>query len=246
MTNLDNLRESAARTVRRQAARLLSRPVVTAFHSLYYGQGLQTWLNTWWLGHRVFKNPLDLWVYQEILHELKPDLIVETGTAEGGSALYLASICDLIGSGHVVTVDIEKRAGRPVHERIRYLFGSSTDPEIVKLLADEASTASTVLVILDSDHSAGHVSAELEVYAPLVTPGSYLIVEDTNINGHPVSKSFGPGPMEAVETFLKRSSEFSSDRSREVPVHLQSERISETHWRYTVKNASVGEPFRQR
>ena len=215
VTNLDHLGESAARAIRRRAARLLSRPVVTAFHSLYYGEGLQTWLNTWWLGHRVLKNPLDLWIYQEILHELKPDLIVETGTAEGGSALYLASICDLIGSGRVLTVDIEERAGRPVHERIRYLLGSSTDPEIVKLVEDEASTASTVLVILDSAHSARHVSAELDVYAPLVTPGSYMSVEDTNINGHPVSRSFGPGPMEAVEAFLERSSEFSSDCSRE-------------------------------
>ena len=81
VTNLDHLGESAARATRRRAARLLSRPVVTAFHSLYYEEGLQTWLNTWWLGHRVLKNPLDLWIYQEILHELKPDQIVETGTA---------------------------------------------------------------------------------------------------------------------------------------------------------------------
>ena len=173
------------------------------------------WFDTWWLGHRVLKTPFDLWIYQEMLHELMPDLIIETGTAEGGSALYLASICDLIGSGRIVTIDIEEDAGRPVHDRIRYVLGSSTDPEIVKFIADETSGASSVLVILDSDHSARHVSAELAAYAPFVTPGSYLIVEDTNINGHPVDKSFGPGPMEAVKAFLERSDDFSIDRSRQ-------------------------------
>jgi cephalosporin hydroxylase len=163
----------------------------------------------------VRKTPFDLWIYQEMLHELMPDLIIETGTAEGGSALYLASICDLIGSGRIVTIDIEEGAARPAHDRIRYVLGSSTDPKIVKLIADETSTASSVLVILDSDHSACHVSAEIEAYAPFVTPGSYLIVEDTNINGHPVYKSFGPGPMEAVKAFLDRSDDFSIDRSRQ-------------------------------
>jgi len=202
-----------APTVRHRAATLLTPPVTAAFHYLYYHQS--TWMHTWWLGHRVMKNPLDLWIYQEMLYEQRPELIIETGTAHGGSALYLASICELIGTGRIVTVDVEDRSGRPVHERVRYIKGSSTDPGIVDELRAEADAASGVLVILDSDHSAAHVTAELAAYSPLVTRGSYVIVEDTNVNGHPVYRRFGPGPMEAVEAFVAGTHEFTVDRSRE-------------------------------
>src|SRR5262245_30996750 len=101
--------------------------VVAEFNKLYYDGYRQggTWYATAWLGVTVWKCPLDLWVYQEIVHEIRPDLIVETGTAFGGSALYLASICDLIGHGHVVTIDIQETPNRPRHERITYLLGSS-------------------------------------------------------------------------------------------------------------------------
>jgi cephalosporin hydroxylase len=190
--------------------------VVAEFHKLYYDGHKQqgTWYATKWLGVTAWKCPLDLWVYQEIVHELRPDLIVETGTAFGGSALYLASICDLIHHGQVVTSDVAEVPDRPSHDRITYLTGSSTSPAIVERVRSMAA-AKSVLVVLDSDHRREHVREELEAYAPLVGPGGYVIVEDTNVNGHPVLPDFGPGPMEAVTEFLGGHPEFALDRSRE-------------------------------
>ena len=145
----------------------------------------------------------------------RPDLIVETGTYLGGSAFYLAGICDLLGHGKIVTVDISAPPGRPRHRRITYLQGSSTDPGIVDRVARSARRANRVMVVLDSNHSRDHVLRELEVYGPLVTPGCYLVVEDTNVNGNPVLPDHGPGPMEAVEEFLATTDGFEVDRSRE-------------------------------
>jgi cephalosporin hydroxylase len=192
----------------------VSEPGVTeAFHRLYYDTAV--WKDTYWLGVRTQKCPLDLWVYQELLHEARPDLVIETGTAHGGSALYLASICDLLGRGEVVTVDIQPVDGRPVHPRITYLAGSSTSEEVVARVEELARDRQCVLVILDSDHSREHVLDELRLYAGLVTPGSYLVVEDTNVNGHPVFAEHGPGPMEALEAFLAETDEFEVDATRE-------------------------------
>ncbi len=188
---------------------------VRAFHELYYDLRDTTWKDTRWRGVRAQKCPLDLWVYQEILHEVRPDLIVETGTAEGGSALFLASMLDLLERGQVVTIDVLQSPDFPRHARITYLHGSSTDPEIVREVTGLVHVGDRVLVILDSDHSKEHVLGEMRAYAPFVSPGSYLIVEDTNINGHPVLPDFGPGPWEAVEEFLEANDQFLVDRSRE-------------------------------
>ena len=192
-----------------------SADIVDRFHRLYYDSGERTWRNTYFLGVRTAKCPLDLWIYQELLVELRPDLIVECGTAWGGSALYLATICDLVGTGDIVTVDIAEDPERPRHPRITYVTGSSTDPAIVDQVRRRAASAERVLVLLDSDHRARHVAGELAAYAPLVTSGSYLVVEDTNVNGHPVLGDFGPGPWEAVDAFLPDHPEFTVDRSRE-------------------------------
>ena len=190
------------------------RRTVREFHRLYYDSSLRTWSNTFWFGTPTQKCPLDLWVYQELLHELRPEVIVETGTASGGSALFLASVCELLGRGEIVSVDIEERE-RPSHERVTYLTGSSTAPEIAARVLEFVGDRTKVLVILDSDHTRDHVLEELRLYSPLVDPGSYVIVEDTNINGHPVRPDFGPGPMEAVDEFLRQSPEFSIDPERE-------------------------------
>ena len=187
--------------------------VTEAFHRLYYDTAV--WKDTYWLGVRTQKCPLDLWVYQEILNETRPDLILETGTAHGGSALYLASVCDLLGRGEVVTVDISPVEGRPQHDRITYLTGSSTADEVVGEVERLATDHERVLVILDSDHSRDHVLDELRIYSRLVSPGSYLVVEDSNVNGHPVLAEHGPGPMEALEEFLAESDEFEVDAARE-------------------------------
>lgn len=132
----------------------------------------------------------------------------------GGSAYFLASMMDLLGHGRVVTIDIDAAEGRPIHPRITYLLGSSTDPGIVEQVRRQASGKRT-MVILDSDHSQAHVAAELTAYRDVVSVGSYLVVEDTNVNGHPVHPEFGPGPMEALDAFLASTTDFVIDADRE-------------------------------
>jgi len=189
--------------------------VIEAFHQLYYdglpGDG-QIYHRTSWLGVPCLKCPLDLWIYQELLWELRPDVVIETGTHLGGSALFMASVLDAIGHGHVVTIDVVA-AQRPNHRRIHYVHGSSTDEALVDRLA--ADWPGRRLVVLDSDHQEAHVASELALFAPLVTVGSYLVVEDTNINGHPAYPTFGAGPSEAVDAFLRTTDAFDIDRSRE-------------------------------
>ncbi|MBA2476845.1 MAG: class I SAM-dependent methyltransferase [Actinobacteria bacterium] len=198
-------------------ARRLQGDAVDRFTQVYYDSHLlgQTRASTHWLGVHTDKCPLDLWIYGELLHELRPDLIVETGTYRGGSALYLASICDLLGKGSVVTIDLKPRDDVPDHPRISYLHGSSVAPELVAEVRGRTRPGDVVLVVLDSDHRREHVLAELRAYGDLVTKGSYLVVEDTILNGHPISPEFGPGPMEAVEEFLASDERFRVDRSRE-------------------------------
>jgi cephalosporin hydroxylase len=193
----------------------VSRWITNRFHKLYYYRRAQTWRNTRWLGTDVLKCPLDLWVYQELLHELQPDWIIETGTGFGGSASYLASLCDVLGRGQVLTIDPLERAGRPQHPRIHYLRGLSTDREILARVAQTIEGARGVLVLLDSDHSYANVLAELRAYHGFVTPGSYCVVEDGNLGGHPVAREFGAGPLEALRTFLAENDAFEVDRERE-------------------------------
>jgi cephalosporin hydroxylase len=181
-------------------------------HRILYGSGVGG--HTHWLGTNAVKNPLDLWVYQEIVWETKPEVIVETGTFKGGSALFLASICDLVGSGEVISVDVRPASGDyPRHPRITYLGGrSSTDPEVVAEVRERVA-GRRAMVLLDSDHSQAHVEGELAAYAPLVAEGCYLVVEDSNIGE--VHVELLPGPMEAIDAFLARTSEFEVDRERE-------------------------------
>jgi len=197
------------------ASSLALKPIIVdVFHQLYYGNCSTTLGNTF-LGVGLTKCPLDLWVYQEIIHEIQPDVIVECGTQRGGTALFLASICELIQHGRIITIDIEQIPNRPTHPRIRYLMGSSTAPEVVEVVTRSIAPHETVMVILDSDHHQAHVLQELRIYSDVVTPGSYLIVEDTDLNGHPVRPEFGPGPWEAVREFLEERDDFVTDRRRE-------------------------------
>jgi cephalosporin hydroxylase len=206
------------RLIERVANRLAyerRRRTIRSFHRLYYEAPWLTWKNTRWLSVNAYKSPLDLWIYQELIVSLRPQLVIETGTAFGGSAFFLATVCDALGVGEILSIDIENRDGRPAHDRITYLTASSTAPETLAVVAERAKGKAPVLVILDSDHSYEHVLAELRRYADLVTPGSYLVVEDTNLNGNPVLPNFGPGPMEAVQAFLQERAEFEPDAEQE-------------------------------
>ena len=188
---------------------------VTLFGKLYFKHPARTWHNTYWMGQPVMKTPLDLWIYQEILYELKPAVIVEAGTNRGGSALFLAHICDLLGTGRILTVDIKQYPGQPQHPRIRYLVGSSIEAGMVAQVQSHIARGERVLVVLDSEHRKAHVARELELYGALVTPQSYLILEDTYLNGYPVWANYGAGPMEALQAYLKTHPEFVIDTSRE-------------------------------
>jgi cephalosporin hydroxylase len=208
------------RVVPPSAVAPLDRPVaeiVADFTTLYYQQPAY-WAGTYWFGVHCVKSPLDLWVYQEILHETRPDLIVETGTWLGGSAYYFASLLDLIGHGRVLSIDLEPRTDKyPVHPRVVYWGGhSSVAPALLEEVRREADESKRVMVVLDSDHRKEHVLAELDAYAPLVSPGCYLVCEDTAINGHPVFAAHGPGPAEALMEWLpEHRDEWEVDPRRE-------------------------------
>jgi cephalosporin hydroxylase len=185
---------------------------VKRFHVLSYDHGALD--DTFWLGVPIQKSPLDCWIYQELIFELRPDLIVETGTYLGGSAQFFASMCDLVGHGAVITIDRQRR-GVVRHPRVTQLEGDALSRDILDAVAGRARGRDRVMVVLDDDHTADHVLAELRAYAGFVTSGSYLVVEDTNVNGNPVMPGHGPGPGEAVTRFLAEGDAFSVDRSRE-------------------------------
>lgn len=211
------LREDVRNWLDRLAVQWRAGHYIRGFHRLYYHAAYedppQTWKTCSWLGVPALKCPLDLFVYQEILWATRPAVIVETGTAAGGSALYLASLCELLGQGEVITVDIVDAC--PVqHPRITRLIGSSTDPTVVAQVRERVA-GRPALVILDSDHARDHVRDELSAYSDLVPVGGYLIVEDSNIHGHPVGWQYGPGPTEAIREFLRTRDDFVIDQQCE-------------------------------
>lgn len=192
--------------------------VIRRFHEIVYYRKL--WYTTHWMGHRVMQYPTDLVIKQELLFSIKPDLLIECGTAHGGSSLFYAHMFDLIGNGRIVSIDIEDYPNRPTHPRIEYIKGSTIDPAIIERIATIAKTSpGPTMVVLDSRHTRDHVLSELEDYHSLVTPGSYLIVEDGDINGHPVFTDWepdsGPGPFEAIQEFLSRNRQFAVDKNCE-------------------------------
>ena len=184
-------------------------PIAKAFHCNFYNE--LKFHKTHWMGVQLLKCPFDLWVYQEILHEHQPDLVIETGTFQGGSAFYMSNIMDLIGKGRIVTIDIDEKPNRPQHPRITYITASSTAPETIEKVKGIIQPGEKVMVILDSYHGRDHVLREMELYHGFVSGGCYMIVEDTNVNNHPVEPSFGPGPMEAVDLFMGKNRQFVID-----------------------------------
>lgn len=160
-----------------------------------------------------------MWIKQEIIYEVSPDYIIETGTSHGGTALFYSMLLEQIGKGHIISIDIDPKLEaaqkyQTFNNRCTVLKGDSTSDEIFLEVSKRVKDGK-VIVILDSDHSKGHVLKELKIYAPLVTIGSYIIVEDTNLNGHPIEPNFGPGPYEAVQEFLKQNNNFVVDKDKE-------------------------------
>jgi cephalosporin hydroxylase len=183
--------------------------------------------NAKFLGIETEQYPSDNWVMQEIIFETKPDYIIETGTAYGGTTLFYAVIMAQVNpQGKIITIDIGRKVRETIREvetfpvwkeRVQFISGSSVDPELVKKIALEVR-GKKVLITLDSDHRKQHVLKELELYSPLVPVGGYLVVQDTHLGGHPVnhvSAPKGAGPFEAVEEFLKHNKQFVPDKSRE-------------------------------
>jgi cephalosporin hydroxylase len=193
--------------------------VVDHYHRAFY-YASQSTLEMFWLGIPTMQNPNDIWVTQELISRLRPDFIVETGTWKGGSAAIWAMIQDQVNpEGRVITIDVESHVDPltlpPISRRkVDFVLGSSTAPDVVAEVARRVGAGRT-MVLLDSDHRMPHVLAELRAYADLVSPGSYMVVQDTNVNGHPVLPGFGPGPMEAVREFLATDDRFEVDRDQE-------------------------------
>jgi cephalosporin hydroxylase len=188
--------------------------------------------NFTWLGRPIIQFPQDMVAMQEVIWQVRPEVVVETGVAHGGSLVYYASLLELLGgTGRVVGVDVEIRPHNraaierhPLARRIQMIEGSSTDEAVVGQVRALCAGRGTVLVVLDSNHTHAHVLRELELYSPLVTKGSYLVVFDTLIedlpdelfHGRPWGK--GNNPKTAVREFLKTNGRFAVDAA--IPAKL--------------------------
>ena len=182
-----------------------------------------------WLGLPIIQYPQDIIATQEIIWNVKPDLIIETGIARGGSLIYYASLLELINSdGLVLGIDIDIRKhnkdailDHPMNKRITMIEGSSIDSDVIQQVKEISKNKKSILVILDSNHSHDHVLKELKFYSPLITSGSYLIVLDTIVedlpDGFVKNRPWGKGnsPKTAVWEFLKSNKQFKIDKDIE-------------------------------
>jgi cephalosporin hydroxylase len=193
----------------------VERIVTMMFHGMFYGSS-HTWNKgyTKWLGHVIYQNPMDLMMFQEVIWNTMPDVIVETGTYYGGSALYFATVLEHLNKkARVITIDTNQECTPTAkHPQITFIEGNSVSPAVVKQVKGMIKRSDKVMVVLDSEHHEKHVASELELYAPLVGYDMYLVVCDTNLGGNPIElvdvpKSY-KGPMGALQKFLKTHPEF--------------------------------------
>lgn len=197
-------------------------PLKTQHELMKLFHEIPIWEHMYFHKVQIEKNPLDLWMMQQIIFEQQPDFVVETGTLFGGSALYWAHTLNGMGleNSRVITVDISDYT-KPAtadflwSKYVTFMLGSSTDPNIVSRIAGRVK-GKKVIVCLDSDHSMAHVFEELKMYTPMINRGSYIIVEDTHMDGVPTHPGV-PGPMAAVQKFLAEggSKDFEQDFTRE-------------------------------
>ena len=176
-----------------------------------------------WLGIPIIQEPADIVMMQELIWQEKPDVIIETGVAHGGSAILYASVLELLGKGEVVGVDVEIREHNrkaiiehPLSKRIQLIEGNSIDPVIVKKVEDFVKDKPKVLVILDSNHSYEHVFQELQLYSKFVSLGSYMVTMDgiqKMLADNPTGKSEWKydNPLRAIQDFLKDNSQWKVD-----------------------------------
>jgi cephalosporin hydroxylase len=180
--------------------------------------------NFTWMGRPIIKFPSDIVAQQEILWKIRPDLVIETGIAHGGSIIFTASMLELIGSGEVIGIDIDIRKHNreeiekhPMFKRITMIEGGSVDPDVFASVKAAAADKKTVMVVLDSNHTHEHVYNELCLYADLVTVGSYLILPDTFIEFFPKGYysdrpwDVGNNPYTAMKQFLSERDDFKID-----------------------------------
>jgi cephalosporin hydroxylase len=194
-----------------------------------------------WMGRPVIQLPDDMIRIQEVIYALQPDVIVETGVAHGGSLIFYASLCRAMGHGRVVGVDVEIRPHNrraieqhPLSSEITLIEGDSTSAAIIDQVRQHVGAATTVLVLLDSNHSRAHVRGELEAYAPLVTPGSYIVATDgvmQTVADAPRGKSewVSDNPISAVHDFLRNHPEFTLEQPR-WPFNESELDANVTHW----------------
>lgn len=177
------------------------------------------WINTF-MGLPCLQHPFDAWITSEIIWSTKPEVLVECGSYGGGSAAMWAAHMEFYApSPTVISIDVLNRVHLardvPVWKRcVEFIEGSSLDGSVIERVG-ELCEGKRTMVILDSLHTEQHVTDELSVYSPLVSPGCYLIVQDSFINGHPLEPDMGPGPYEAIQKFITRNDSFEVDESRE-------------------------------
>jgi cephalosporin hydroxylase len=164
-----------------------------------------------WLGYPIWQNVLDLWSLQEAIAEIRPALLLETGTNRAGSAMFYAHLFDLLGNGRVMTVDVVRMHDLE-HPRVEFLLGSSLEHQVLERMRQAARNVDgPVMVVLDSDHAEAHVTAELAAYADFVTPGSLLLAQDGVIDVLPRFAHARPGPLPAIKKFLAARPDFEVD-----------------------------------
>jgi cephalosporin hydroxylase len=207
--------------------KIFKKPLRRKYYQKRFELSLRQWLvyhqreivfnQVTWMGKTLFKNILDAWIYQEIIYEIQPDVIVEIGSKYGGSTKYFANLLDIIGKGIVISIDNDRSAYDLIHERVRVLTGNSSDPKIISEV-NYLCQGKKALVIQDGDHRRKQALEDLENYSKLVSLNSYFIMEDGIVDLFHHGDGLGykdDGPLTAIEDFLSRNSNFVIDSTRE-------------------------------